>query len=203
MGYSHCHPFLHSLFIRSSIIYGLSLSVSVMTPKISPENINSEIPVEAKAAIADLVLAWARFDALVSQLFIVCYGMTLDVGALFVGNMDTRTKFDKLIKLYSHFGLSGADNLKTLRKLHGKHVDLRNTINHAACVGHLISDTGYIVFAPVKAVHGQIDEMLIEAWHLDQFKAATEFASKNGDKLNELVDAFMKKRPKSAPPDRQ
>lgn len=159
-----------------------------------PENVNPTVSDEARMAIADLVLSWARFDALMSQMIILAFDLDLDVGAILIGNMDTRAKFDRIIKLYEHFGMPGAQKFKELKVLHAKHVDLRNTICHAGCGGTLKSDPARIVFAPVRIMKGETGSMMIEVVHLDSIRAAAVFAQKNGDQLNLLIEHFHEKQ---------
>lgn len=163
-------------------------------------NLERRLPQKTKAIIADLVLSWGRFDALMTQLLIVTFNLELDTGAILIGNMDTRSKFDKIIKLYDHHGLSGKVVVEHLKKLHGKHVDLRNTISHSVCAGRFKSDRNMIVFAPVKIVKGEVGNMLVEAHHIDKFHAAIAFAKDNGDEINSLIDQMLALRAKRARP---
>jgi hypothetical protein len=99
-------------------------------------------------ALCDLMLAWARYDSLVTQLMILAFHLTLDGGPILLGNMETRVKLDRLKKLYDHFGMTAAsESIGNLRQWHRKYVDVRNTIAHSACAGQRKSDPDYIIFS--------------------------------------------------------
>jgi hypothetical protein len=163
-------------------------------PRFEPENLNPTIGIPARKAMVDLVLAWASYDSLVSQWIIVTFALPLDAGSILVGNMDTRTKLERLESLYRHRGVSGATSIKDLRKEHLKHVDVRNRVCHAHCAGRFKSDPEWIVFAPVKNVRGEPGQMLVEAIHLDQMRAATGFAKHACKNLNRIIDAGLARR---------
>lgn len=162
-------------------------------PRFEPENINP-ITNEAREAMCDLVLAWASYDSLVSQWAIVSLALPLDCGAIFLGNMDTRTKLDRLQSLFQHHELSGAKSIDSLRKKHLKHVGIRNSVCHAHCAGTLTSDPKRVVFAPVKAMKGEPGQMLVEGIHLDQMREATAFAQRAASNINRLVEAALSRR---------
>lgn len=163
-------------------------------PRFDLENLDPNISHEARDAICDLILAWASYDSLVSQWIIVSFALPMDAGAILVGNMDTRTKLDRLEYLYRHQGMSGADAIQSLRKDHLSHVSVRNNICHSHCAGSFKSDPKRIVFAPVKTVKGEPGHMLFEAVHLDQITEATAFALDACRFLNRLVEAALEQR---------
>jgi len=163
-------------------------------PDFDPFDVDPTLSDDKKLIIADVVLAWARFDALMSQLLSVVFGLDLDTGAILFGSMGTPAKFTKIIKIYKHHGLSGAAKMKELQTLYLEHVDLRNSICHAACAGTLRSDPEKIVFAPVRAVHGTPGNMTIEVHHVDSIRAAAQFADRNGDEINVLIQHFLEVR---------
>ena len=152
------------------------------------DNLEPDLPQNVRLVIADLVLAWARFDALVSQLLIQVFNLPLESGSILIGNMDTRAKFDRMIKLYEHLGSPNAQTLKELRTLHSRHVDLRNTVTHASCGGVLKSDPDWVVFAPVRVMKGELGSMTIEQHHISRIAAAVMFAKENGDEINRLLE---------------
>lgn len=163
-------------------------------PQFPMDDLERVVPDSAKLAMAEVILSWATFDSLVSQWTILAFGMSFDVGAIFVGNMDTKSKLDKLCILYEHVGLSGLKTVKALRKQHGDHVNVRNAIAHSSCVGRLKSDPQRIVFSPFKAVKGEVGTMEIAAIHIEQFRAAAEFAVHMIGQINPVVERLLSLR---------
>ncbi|MBC8036975.1 MAG: hypothetical protein H7X89_07145 [Rhizobiales bacterium] len=163
-------------------------------PRFAVENLNRKINQAARNSICELVLAWASYDSLVSQWIIVSFALPLDAGSILIGNMDTRTKLERLEALYRHHGISGATSIKALRTEHRDHVGIRNRVCHAHCAGSFRSDPKRIVFAPVKDVRGEPGQMLVEAIHVDQMRAAAAFATNAAKNINRLVDAALERR---------
>jgi len=157
---------------------------------------------ESRNLIAELVLAWARYDSLVSQWTYRSYGMGPDEGSLFIGNMDTKAKLDKLKALFTHYGKSGAKKIASLSKLSQTHADVRNTICHKTCGGNSKSDPDRLVFSDGRIFKTKPGKMQVELIHLDQIRDAITFASQNADTISKIVDALAAQQegPSKPPP---
>ena len=153
-----------------------------------PDDIIRELSDDVKIQIADLILQWARMDGLVSQWVIRVFGMGLDTGAILLGNMDTRTKLERIKKLSAHHKLAATERIADLLKLHAGHVDVRNLLAHAVCGGVRKSDPNRLIFAPVRQLQGKVGHMIVDLVHVDQIIAATNFARGAADELVELLN---------------
>ena len=152
----------------------------------------------------DVILQWARFDGLVSQWVLFAYGLSPDGGALLLGTMDTRNKLDKIKALYEHHGMTEAvGRIAYLQKCHGKLVDVRNAIAHAACGGQKKSDPKMVIFAPVKAMKGMVGKMMVETHSIGKMKLAAQFATEVSNQLYEFTQPFLPRlsEPPAEPPE--
>lgn len=141
--------------------------------------------------IADLILAWARYDSLVTQWTFRSFGMGPDEGSIFIGNMDTKSKLDKLKALFVHYGHTETiKNIAEISKLHKNHADVRNTICHKTCGGHSKSDPDRLIFSDGKIFKTKPGRMMVELIHLDQIRAAIEFATNCANAVSKLVDVL-------------
>lgn len=165
------------------------------------DDLTDNIDQATKDAICELILAWARYDSLVTQLVVLAFGLSLDTGPVLLGNMETRTKLDRLKKLYDHFGMEkAAESIGNLRQWHRRYVDIRNTIAHSGCGGQRKSDPDTIIFAPVKAAHGELGRMIVDQVHIDGIRKATQFAMAAGNNLLTVTDELVV-RPSAQPPE--
>lgn len=164
------------------------------------DDLENDISPFARDIICDVVLSWARLDSLVSQLVLLAFGLAIDGGTIILGQMDTRTKLDRLKRLYDHHGMTDeAQSIANLRAWHKKHVDVRNTISHHTCAGSWRSDPSMIVFAPVRAMQGTLKQVEIEHIPLAHMNAATDFASKAADALMVVVEQLPSRNAISPP----
>lgn len=155
-------------------------------------DVSGEIDGETITLIAKLVLAWARYDSLVTQWTYRTFGMKADEGSIFIGNMDTKTKLDRLKVLFKHYGdASSAENVTELSKLTKIHADVRNAICHKSCGGHSKSDPDRLVFSNGKIYPQMPGRMMVELINLDQIQDAITFAQTNADIISELLDALI------------
>jgi hypothetical protein len=165
----------------------------------SVSDISNNLDEETRGVMLDLILSWARYDGLISQWVLLAYGLTPDAGSLLLGNMDTRTKLDRLKALYEHHSMQeGVARIAALQKGHAHYVDIRNAIAHSACGGQNTSEPKRVLFAPVKTIKGQLGKMLMEQIHIDLMREAAKFAGDAGDKLLGFTDALLMRR--SPPP---
>lgn len=155
-------------------------------------NVSNEIDGESRALIADLVLAWARYDSLVTQWTYRTFNMTADEGSIFIGNMDTKTKLDRLKALYKHYGnTSSVEQLAGLAKQSKTHADVRNTICHKTCGGHSKADPDRLIFSNGKIYPQMPGRMLVELIHLDQIREAISFAKTEAYTISKIVDVLI------------
>ncbi len=167
-------------------------------------DVSNSIDQEARNLISDLILAWARFDSLITQWTIRSFGMGLDEGSVFIGNMDTKSKLDKIKALQNHFGhIDAAAKVAEIAKQTRVHADVRNTICHQTCGGYVKSDLSRLVFSNGKILAGHPGKLRVELIHISQIKEATKFARTKADLVSELVDAFeaLQERPSEGSPD--
>lgn len=155
----------------------------------------------ARAIMLDLVLAWARYDALVGQLLSIAYNLPLDGSTLLIGNMDTKTKLDRLKLIYEHHGMKQSVNrIDLLRKKHLELVFTRNHVAHSICGGLLKDDPDKVVFIPFKAIKGALGEMAIYQVSLIDMQTAQRFAKTIGDDLN-VFNNERARPPSKCPPE--
>jgi hypothetical protein len=158
-------------------------------PDFTLDDLEPDISAIARDIICDVVLSWARLDSLVSQLVLTAFGLAIDGGTILLGQMDTRTKLDRLKRLYDHHGMTdAAQSISNLRSWHKRHVDVRNAIAHHTCAGSWKSDPSMIVFAPVRARQGVLNQVEIEHIPIAYMVAATDFAVKISDALMGVVE---------------
>lgn len=158
----------------------------------SISDVSNEIDEETRGLIADLILAWARYDSLVTQWTYRTFNMTADEGSIFIGNMDTRTKLERIKALYKHYGhTSSVEKVAELAKLSKPHTEVRNTICHKTCGGHSRSDPDRLVFSSGKIFPQKPGVMLVELIHLDQIRSAIGFAKHNADMISKIVDRLI------------
>ena len=147
---------------------------------------------ESQMLIAQLVLAWARYDSLVTQWTYRSFNMSADEGSIFIGNMDTKTKLDRLKALYKHFGITeSVERITEIAKNSKIHADVRNTICHKSCGGHSKNDPDRLIFSNGKIYPQLPGKMMVELIHLDQIRDAIGFASSTADGISAQVDALI------------
>ena len=163
------------------------------------DDVNPEISENARFYICELILAWATYDVSVSYWISVAFQMPLDRGAVFLGNMDTKTKLDKLVKLYTHFGeAESAKGVRALRTEHEKHVEVRNAVTHASCRGMLLSQPDRLVFSYFKMLGP--GRMQMDAIHLEQLIKAATFATEAAKRIYEITDGMEAHSPAPSEP---
>ena len=124
-------------------------------------DVTSTIDQEARDLIVELILAWARFDSLVTQWTFRLFGMGPDEGSIFIGNMDTKSKLDKVKALFKHHGIKNSvDRIAELAKLAKVHADVRNSICHKTCGGHSKSNPDRLIFSNGKIYPQRPGKML-------------------------------------------
>jgi hypothetical protein len=171
------------------------------TVNLSPENLTFLLDDSSRTAILDLVLAWGRYDGLISQWVLHAYGLSLDSGSILLGNMDTRSKLERLKNLYQHHGMKPAvASISKLQKDHLEFVGIRNLIAHSACAGQVGSHPWLIAFAPVRTAKGQLDTMIVEAVSISVMQNAERWVREVSDSLHGFIRT-LEMRNASLPPE--
>jgi len=165
---------------------------------LSPENLTFLLDDNSRKAILELVLSWGRYDGLISQWVLHAYGLSLDSGSILLGNMDTRSKLDRLKNLYQHHGMKAAvTKIENLQRDHRSYVDIRNLIAHSGCAGQVKSHPWLIAFAPVRTKRGALDAMVIEAVSVSIMHNAERWAREVADAMHEFIQTLEMR---NAPP---
>lgn len=164
------------------------------------EDLSKDVEVVDYKAIGHLIMAWARLDSLLSQLMLHSFGLSLDEGPILIGNMDTKTKIDRLIALYKHYGMeNAAESMANLKKAHANHVDVRNALCHYTLVGTRASDHDVLVFSPVKVVPGSIGHMQIMEITGSGISRADKWAVEVGNRLLSITVPLALRRGQRPP----
>lgn len=166
----------------------------------SLEDVDPNITESMRLHIADLILRWAAFDTAISYWMVQSFGLPMDASSILLGNMDTRTKLDKLFKLHQHFSHPGTAAIGRLRKQHEKHVEARNIVAHQRCAGHLKSDPDYMVFHSIRHVAGALGEFEIVCVPLDVMRLSTFWAGKAEQGVRSITDNMTGPIAKSGEP---
>lgn len=139
---------------------------------------------EARDVMLDLILAWARLDTACSIWVTLAFGMCTDSGPILLGNMDTKSKLDRLKALAKHHKLAtAAKSIDNLKKTVEHYAQIRNAIAHSMLAGERVSKPGVIVFSPLKPAPGVLAHMMIQEVRLEAMKKAAAFARDAGDRL--------------------
>jgi len=169
-----------------------------MSVDLSPENLTFNLDPETREAMLSLVLAWGRYDGLISQWLLQAFSLSLDSGSILLGNMDTRTKLDRLKGLYQHHGKKAVvANIAKLQKDHLEFVDIRNLIAHSGCAGQVRSHPWMVAFAPVKTTKGLLNTMVVEAVSISVMHNAERWAREVSDSLHGFIQTL---EVRNAPP---
>jgi hypothetical protein len=67
-----------------------------------PMSLDRGMPQSAQDAILLLVRAWPLYEAALTDWLTTVAGMNSEIGAFFIGRMDTRGKISKLKEIYQH-----------------------------------------------------------------------------------------------------
>lgn len=142
---------------------------------------------EAKAAMLNLVLAWAHVDGALSLWVGVKFELRADKTAILLGRSDAQSKLAKLQRLYS---LEGATQfvatIKAIKKSYEKHVRPRNTVAHASCRGCLKSEPDRIIFASYEAV--KLDQLAIDAIPIEVMERSTAWANLLSERVEKIIN---------------
>ena len=106
--------------------------------------------------MAETILAWADLDTGISRLIFLMFGIDSDAGSILIGNMDLKTKAERIKSLYSHLGNdAGAASFSKLSNAMREFSFSRNSIAHRKCIGRLKSEPSRLVFMSSRHVKGE------------------------------------------------
>jgi len=148
------------------------------------------IEVRHKVAIADCVMAWAAFDCQLRALLTAIEGRSLDQGAAEYDKLWAKVAWTKLRQRMRDGGAS-EDVLGVIaehKKAYGEHVEARNLIAHAGCVGVWTKDRDYLIFAPFEA-HAP-GQMVIVRQPLDTIARSTGWAKGFSEMAHRIMDSL-------------
>ena len=114
---------------------------------------------------------------------------SLDEGARVYDRLDLSKGWVKLLQTLRDRGASGEviATVKRHQKDFRQHVDARNLIAHAGCVGTLRSDPDYLVFAPFEAFGS--NELLVVAQPIQVIERSTRWARAVAEMANRILEA--------------
>ena len=141
-----------------------------------------------KIVIANCVLAWATFDSQFRAMLTAFESRPLDLGALEYSRLKTGQAWRKL---RTNLRDRGATEpvlaiVKSHEDSYKNHIDARNIISHAGCVGVWTKDPEYLVFAPFEALTP--GEMVIVRQPLEVIERSTRWARA----FSALADKIMR-----------
>lgn len=170
-------------------------------PPFTLDDLQPTLTQDTRNAIGDVILQFARLDALVSQFVLCAFHMTLAEGPILLGTMDTRGKLDRVQLLYEHHGMKDAVKyIANLKEAHKHYVNGRNTIAHSTCAGTRISRPDQIVFSPVKIDKGHLDNIPLVLLTVEGMRRAAGWAQIAANMLAEAVTSLVEK-PSQPPPE--
>lgn len=150
-----------------------------MQPDFDFDDIDPNIPDEVKIAIADLFLSWGKFDNAVTfwaTAILRRFGLPEDVCSIFIGNMDTRTKLDRIKAVFSHFGYKDVvSQIAKLIKSHGREVEIRNALAHRHCAGMISGNK--LVFVSMKHRLGEVGNVDMFVFKTSEIDHALKFSN--------------------------
>ena len=141
-----------------------------------------------RLVMAETILAWADLETGISRLILLVFGLKDDAGSILVGNMDLKTKVEKIKILYEHHSQSrGAASFAKLANGIKKYAVCRNIVAHRKCIGSLISEPTRVVFLSakhVKNVPGQFEMICVDQ---SELIASAEFARNAAVKVHSMI----------------
>lgn len=167
-------------------------------PPLRQRDLYPHVSPKAQEVMYRLIQAWALYETTLTSFMMAAFRLPLDEGSILFGNMDTRTKLDRLKALYQHYDMKDAvKSIAHISSLHGKFVGMRNAVAHFVCDGHLKKDPNYLVFSGAKHLKGSRNAVLCEVYKTDAMVHAVAFA---GAVSIGLIDILMKQRTRRAKP---
>lgn len=139
--------------------------------------------------MAETILAWADLDTGISRLILLVFRVEDDAGSILIGNMDLKTKVEKIKALYDHHGQkSSSASLGKLITAMREYSSCRNSVAHRKCIGKSKSAPTRLLFLSarhVKGVPGQFEMLSIDH---SELVASAAFARDASVKIHELIE---------------
>lgn len=149
--------------------------------------------------MAETILAWADLDTGISRLILLIFGIQDDAGSILIGNMDLKTKVEKIKMLHAHHSYSKAtEGFTTLITSMKHYSDCRNIVAHRKCVGRLVSEPTRLAFLSAKHIKktpGQFEIVCVD--HSELVESA-EFARDTALNIGAMITA-IETRNKNSP----
>jgi hypothetical protein len=145
--------------------------------------------------VSNLILEWAAMDFDLTAWVILEFGMKEHEGRILLGNMDARTKINRLKALFQQRqDTEMATSLATLEKRHADYADVRNAICHTPFLGFVKDDPSRLGFGPLKSM---IDEetVIVQVVHVELLKRATKFARDTSLHIRDCVESRRRDSP--------
>ena len=155
----------------------------------NPADINPVIPDSVKIKLADLILAWARYDALMSHLLFQMMNVPYDIGDILFKRMGITDKQSKIVDMAAHFGDPEIKSLQSkIKKLIDVWYPLRNVVCHSQCIGMSNSDfPGCLAFLKSDIIKGQPGKRRITYYPMDTIETATGFANFSAEAIPPMI----------------
>jgi hypothetical protein len=148
-----------------------------------------------KLVMAETILAWADLDTGISRLIFLIFGISEDGGSILIGNMDLKTKAERIKMLYDHAGNErGSASFNRLINAMKKHSFSRNAIAHRKCIGKLISKPTMLVFMSSKHVKGQANQFEMLCIDHSEIVGSAKFAREAAVKIGDMIIAIEDRR---------
>jgi hypothetical protein len=144
-----------------------------------------------RLVMAETIFAWADLDTGISRLILLIFGIQDDAGSILIGNMDLKTKVEKIKMLHEHHG--HADSAQRFAKLitaMKDYSDCRNIVAHRKCVGRLISEPSRLAFLSAKHVKKTPGQFEIVCVDHSELVASANFARDTAVKVHEMIVAI-------------
>lgn len=142
-----------------------------------------------KIAIAECIIAWAHCESMFRAMLTAIEQRALDDGAKSYNRLQFTRGWSKLEAALNERGASEAvlEKIKEHRKDFEEHVEARNMIAHAGCVGTRRSDPDYLVFAPFEAFGD--GELTINLQPIQVIENSTRWARGFAEMANRILEA--------------
>ena len=137
--------------------------------------------------VADLILAWARFDAGLIFLMADAFELPYRHSRILLGNMDIKTRIARLKKLASHLGVDPvAELMGVWERNYEKMAKPRNTVCHMSYFGSVKSDPERLVFGPGTPEPNDSGASVV-VLHADYLRASTTWANQCSSTISVLL----------------
>jgi hypothetical protein len=142
--------------------------------------------------MVETILSWADLDTGLSRLILLIFGLDDDAGSILIGNMDLKTKAEKIKILYDHRQMKkDTESLTSLISGMKTFSACRNAIAHRKVIGRLKSVPTRIVFLSAKHIKrspGQFEMLAID--HSEMIASAA-FASNAAITVGKMITSLQ------------